>query len=224
MKLSVSATCLDQEAFQAGVLALADQAVEDLHCDYFPELDGAPSLSLEQIDWCLAVWPRTVTLHLWGVRGLTDVMRRRPDRSRLLVQLHDASPASTGLVAQAAAAGWRVGVSLTPELVGPVAGPAPLDVAAVQVLSTSTPGHPGGTFLPAAWTALAELSRLRRERDENWSIEVDGGITLDRLDRLAGLCDISVIGSNYLRDRDALRRLDRHESQEGEWALSSTTR
>lgn len=205
MKYSVSAVCLKQAAFEDNVLALLDYPVTDLHCDYFPELDTAPSLSLTQLDWCLRNWPRGLTIHLWGYTGLRQ-LPESAERGRLLVQLHGPSDEQLQIISFAAQCNGRTGISVSPEFAHAVVERVTLPLAAVQVLATSTPGFPGGSFLPAAWTALAELSRLRATRQADWRIEVDGGVTESVLTELADRCDLGVIGSNYLREHPTTGR------------------
>lgn len=199
MKYSVSATCLRQEAFEDNVLALLAYPVTELHCDYFPEIDTAPSLSFGQLSWCLEHWPRGLTVHLWGDSDI-ELLPPPSERRRLLIQLHDDSDEQIEVARGAARNGWATGVSLCPHLVGSVMPRIGFAPAAVQVLTTSTPGFPGGSFLASTWTVLDELRGLRRALDAGWTIEVDGGLTDAVMARLADRCDLAVIGSNYLRE------------------------
>jgi pentose-5-phosphate-3-epimerase len=198
VEYSVSVVCLNQQALEDNVRQLLRYPVSDLHCDYFPEVATARSLSLGQIEWCQRHWPRDLTIHVWGADGVRDLAKLAP-RGRVLVQVHGAGPAHLRPCVAARRAGWRTGVSLSPDLVGPVMGRLDLSPVAVQVLSTSTPGFVGGSLLATTWPAVTDLHGLRAARGADWTIEVDGGLTEVAVQRLADLCDLGVLGSNSLR-------------------------
>lgn len=196
--------------------------VADLHCDYFPEIVAARqigtarSLSLSQLLWCQQYWSRDFTIHLWGTEGLRQILRIFP-RGRLLVQLHDLSAEQIKLLLDAVQAGWKTGISVCPDLVGPALDAFASLPVAVQVLSTSTPGCIGGSFLHSTWTALQHLQSVRRACDDHWSIEVDGGLTPGVLHRLASYCDLAVVGSNYLNARPEMGWLVPDQLLENTW-------
>ena len=198
MKYSVSATCLKQDAFRENVEALSHFSVTDLHCDYFPEIEAAESLSPEQIEWCQQYWPHDITVHVWGMAGIFG-LAHLSRRGRLLVQLHGSSAEDLQVASYAMAAGWETGVSLIPELVHPALNGLEILPVAVQVLATSTPGFIGGEFVAATWRAVEYLQKLRVDRHAGWAIEVDGGLTEAAVNRLDGRCDLVVLGSNYLQ-------------------------
>ncbi len=222
MRYSVSATCLNQDLFEENVEALLCFPVADLHCDYFPEISTAPSLSLAQLRWCQQNWPRSLTIHLWGQQGLAEVREILP-RGRLLVQLHELSAGELKLVPDAVTAGWETGISVCPELVAPALRSLAIPPAAVQVLSTSKPGCIGGSFVPSAWPAVRQLHGLRLASDGDWSIEVDGGLTPAVLAQLARYCDLAVVGSNYLSNLPELRWQVPGQLLESTWLNSAFT-
>jgi pentose-5-phosphate-3-epimerase len=198
LKYSVSVACLNQKAFEENVLALSQFPVTDLHCDYFPEIDTAESLSLDQIEWCQEHWPHGITVHVWGMDGVCG-LATLGRRGRLLVQVHSSLATESRVASYGVETGWQTGVSLIPELVPSVLDSLDITPVAVQVLTTSTPGFSGWRLVPTTWPALVFLRRLRAESHARWTIEVDGGVTEMALDRLDGLCDLAVLGSNYLR-------------------------
>jgi pentose-5-phosphate-3-epimerase len=202
MRFSVSAVCLARDSFEANVMALLDYPVTDLHCDFFPELGMACSLSPAQLVWCVGNWPRRITVHLWGELGLRQLPAEL-QQQRLLTQLHDATATQLEPVRRAAGEGLHVGVSVSPAQVGSVMAEIDFPIFGVQVLSTTTPGHVGGRFLRSSIDAVDHLRAHRRELAGDWSIEVDGGLDAVSLAALRDRCDLAVLGTNFLRSHPA---------------------
>jgi pentose-5-phosphate-3-epimerase len=199
---AVSAVCLAPHALADNVSVLADYPVEDLHCDVFPGRPGAPTMTPEQVHACMRCWPRTVTVHVWSGDPVAALRTLTPrDRDRVLVQDLPSIVDLPGSLDGLAALGWQVGLSLLPG-----AGYHRLalpGLSAAQLLTTSTPGYPGGHFRPAAYRDLVQLRRLRDDLGAEWSIEADGGVSEVVLRALDGLCDRLVLGTNQLTERGA---------------------
>lgn len=71
--------------------------------------------------------------------------------------------------------GMKSGVSLNPAT--PIeAIEYALDVADLVLIMSVNPGFGGQTFIPSALDKIARLSRMKRERGLDFTIEVDGGI------------------------------------------------
>jgi ribulose-phosphate 3-epimerase len=72
-----------------------------------------------------------------------------------------------------------------------------LDVADYVLVMSVNPGFGGQSFIPNAVTKIAALNRIRKERGLQFTIEVDGGITLENVANVvrAG-CDWVVVGSS----------------------------
>lgn len=69
------------------------------------------------------------------------------------------------------------------------------DVDLILVMSVN-PGFGGQKFIPVALDKIRQLDTLRREAGYHYTIEVDGGITLDNVEMVkAAGCDIFVAGS-----------------------------
>ena len=65
------------------------------------------------------------------------------------------------------------------------------------------PGFGGQQFIPRALDKVRELIRSRQERRLQFSIEIDGGITLDNLpDVVRAGCDWIVTGSSVFHTSD----------------------
>jgi pentose-5-phosphate-3-epimerase len=198
---SVSAVCLGAQDKSARVRYLLNFPVEDLHCDIFPMRTADTALTISEVSQLMTVWPRRLTVHLWSSRPAYDLSGLRPrSGDRVLIQdirMTDAELDDQLLLL--ASRGWLVGMSMT----------AGVDrvrwqlltegrLSALQVLSTSTPGRPGGRFTDEA----RQLVRLLAERRKRWSapaqIELDGGITKAVVSELRASCDLFVLGSNSL--------------------------
>jgi ribulose-phosphate 3-epimerase len=78
-----------------------------------------------------------------------------------------------------------------------------LDVADYVLIMSVNPGFGGQQFIPRALDKVRELIRNRQERRLQFSIEIDGGITLDNLPEVvrAG-CDWIVTGSSVFHTSD----------------------
>jgi len=78
-----------------------------------------------------------------------------------------------------------------------------LDVADYVLVMSVNPGFGGQQFIPRALDKVRELSRTRQERRLQFSIEIDGGITLDNLpDVVRAGCDWIVTGSSVFHTSD----------------------
>lgn len=78
-----------------------------------------------------------------------------------------------------------------------------LDVADYVLIMSVNPGFGGQQFIPRALDKVRELSRIRQERRLQFSIEIDGGITLDNLpDVVRAGCDWIVTGSSIFHTSD----------------------
>lgn len=76
------------------------------------------------------------------------------------------------------------------------------DVDLVLVMSVH-PGFGGQAFLPGSVDKVRRLSRIRRDRDLGFRIQVDGGVGLGNARDLAEAgCDILVAGSSVFRTGD----------------------
>jgi ribulose-phosphate 3-epimerase len=78
-----------------------------------------------------------------------------------------------------------------------------LDVADYVLIMSVNPGFGGQQFIPRALDKVRELSRIRQERRLQFSIEIDGGITLHNLsDVVRAGCDWIVTGSSVFHTPD----------------------
>jgi ribulose-phosphate 3-epimerase len=101
------------------------------------------------------------------------------------------------------AEGARAGVVLNPST--PVALlDDVLDVADFVLVMSVNPGFGGQKFIPNALSKIRQLDRRRRERGLQYSIEIDGGISLQNIEEVvrAG-CDWLVAGAAIFHSVDA---------------------
>ena len=91
--------------------------------------------------------------------------------------------------------GVKAGVSLNPATPVDTLEYILEDLDLILIMSVN-PGFGGQEFIPATLRKVEELVRLRQERGLSFEIEIDGGATLDNIEKLlnAGV-DIAVAGS-----------------------------
>jgi len=103
--------------------------------------------------------------------------------------------------------GVKAGVSINPAT--PVSSLECIlgDVDLVLVMSVN-PGFGGQKFIPSSLEKIRQLDLLRKEKQYNYLIEIDGGVTLDNAAsiRAAG-CDIFVAGSAVFGAEDIPSRV-----------------
>ncbi|MDD7718965.1 MAG: ribulose-phosphate 3-epimerase [Eubacteriaceae bacterium] len=81
------------------------------------------------------------------------------------------------------------------------------DIDLVLVMSVN-PGFGGQKFIPGALEKIKELDRLRKEKDYNYVIEIDGGISLDNIKTVSDAgCDIFVAGSAVFKAENLEKRI-----------------
>lgn len=105
-------------------------------------------------------------------------------------------------LARIAALGLKRGVSLNPDTDLAILDPI-LDQVDLVLIMTVQPGFGGQTFDPRGLDRVARLAARRRERDLDFALSVDGGLT----DRTAPVCreagaDILVSGSWFCQHPD----------------------
>ena len=80
-----------------------------------------------------------------------------------------------------------------------------LDKLDLVLVMSVEPGFGGQTFIPSALDKIQALSKIKKEKNLSFLIEVDGGVNLDnaKLIKEAG-CDSIVVGS-YLMNSDSIK-------------------
>lgn len=82
------------------------------------------------------------------------------------------------------------------------------DVDLVLVMSVN-PGFGGQKFIPVACEKIRELAKIRKEKNLDFVIEVDGGVTLDNAKMLKDCgVDIFVAGSAVFKAEDVAKRVE----------------
>lgn len=75
-----------------------------------------------------------------------------------------------------------------------------LDLADFVLIMSVNPGFGGQKFLPSALAKLRQLDQLRRQRNLNYAIELDGGVDMTNAREIAEAgCDWLVAGSSVFR-------------------------
>src|SRR5258708_6082671 len=79
-----------------------------------------------------------------------------------------------------------------------------LDVADYVLVMSVNPGFGGQQFIPNALNKVRKLARQRREAGLKFSIEIDGGVTLENVgDVVRAGCDWIVTGSSIFHTPDS---------------------
>ncbi len=103
--------------------------------------------------------------------------------------------------------GIKAGVSLNPATPVSLLECVMEDVDLVLIMSVD-PGFGGQKFIPSALEKIRQLDKLRKERDYHYTIEIDGGVTLENAVQIAEAgCDILVAGSAVFGAPDISERV-----------------
>ena len=103
--------------------------------------------------------------------------------------------------------GVKAGVSLNPATSLDTLGYVLEDLDMVLIMSVN-PGFGGQKFINSALDKVRKLDKIRKERNLNFEIEIDGGIKLDNVEEVleAGV-DIFVAGSSVFKAEDVPGRI-----------------
>ena len=102
--------------------------------------------------------------------------------------------------------GVKVGISLNPATPLCMLEEILTDVDLVLIMSVN-PGFGGQKFIPSSLDKIKRLAEIRRERDLDFLIEVDGGVTLENASDIARAgADILVAGSAVFGASDVAAR------------------
>ena len=108
--------------------------------------------------------------------------------------------------------GIKVGVSINPATPVAVLEDILEDVDMVLVMSVN-PGFGGQKFIPNALKKISQLAEIRKERNLDFLIEVDGGVTLNNaLEISKAGADILVAGSAVFGADDVVKRTKEFKS------------
>lgn len=78
-----------------------------------------------------------------------------------------------------------------------------LELVDLVVVMSVNPGFGGQSFIPSALEKVRKLVEMRREAEEGFLIEIDGGVTLDNAAEIVSAgTDILVAGSTIFRSKD----------------------
>ncbi len=100
------------------------------------------------------------------------------------------------------AKGVKAGVALNPSTSLSSLNYIVDDIDLVLLMSVN-PGFGGQSFINSCFDKITELSRLKKERGLNFHIQVDGGITLDNVEKVIDCgADVIVAGSAIFNSQD----------------------
>ncbi len=104
--------------------------------------------------------------------------------------------------------GVKAGVAVNPATSLQTILPVLNEVELVVVMSVN-PGFGGQTFIESSYHKIEELAEIRKEKELNFLIEVDGGVGLENIQKInrAG-ADVLVAGSSVFKAENIARRID----------------
>jgi hypothetical protein len=193
VRVSVSVVCLGTGRAESALGLVRSRTVDELHLDYFPDAPpGSVGLRETEVRQ-LCDSGVSATIHLWGEVQSFQALGLQPRIGlRVIVQQNSLEDKETCRVLQDA--GWETGWSVAAErwreyaALGDELGEVPRHV---QVLTTTTPGRPGGSLATEAAAAISFFSSLGAE------VSVDGGLTPAVIVAFRGV-SLVVLGSNFL--------------------------
>ncbi|HET6528620.1 MAG TPA: ribulose-phosphate 3-epimerase [Balneolaceae bacterium] len=104
--------------------------------------------------------------------------------------------------------GITAGVSINPATSLHTIEPILNDVDLVLVMSVN-PGFGGQSFIESSHKKLQELRRMRQETGTNFLIEVDGGVNLENIEKVARSgADVLVAGSAVFKAKNIAKRIE----------------
>ena len=103
--------------------------------------------------------------------------------------------------------GVKAGVSINPATpVSPLECILP-DVELVLIMSVN-PGFGGQKFIPGSLEKVRELAEIKKRKNLDFAIEIDGGITLENIKEVVeGGVEIAVAGSAVFKAEDVVERV-----------------
>lgn len=129
------------------------------------------------------------------------------DKTEFIVIHQEASVHLHRSIQKIKSLGVKAGVALNPAT--PVSSLECIleDVDLVLIMSVN-PGFGGQKFIPVACQKIKELAKIREEKNLNFVIEVDGGVTLENAMMLKECgVDIFVAGSAVFKAEDVIQRV-----------------
>lgn len=89
-----------------------------------------------------------------------------------------------------------------------------LEYVDLVVLMSVNPGFGGQSFIENTYQRIAELSDLREAREHGFLIEIDGGVNLKNIDKVAQAgADVLVAGSSVFSAKDISARVEELQSK-----------
>ena len=96
----------------------------------------------------------------------------------------------------------KAGVSLIPSSSVSEIEPV-LDMVDLVLVMTVNPGFGGQSLIPSTLAKIQELDRIRKERNYNYLISVDGGVNLQTVKQIVSCkADVAVCGSAFFAAED----------------------
>ena len=168
IKLSVSVACLPPARRSEMIALLAGGLVDDLHCDLFGVELGVGIAQSELLD-LLHTWPHSLSIHQWATGVPSMVSNLEPTlQRRIIVELVGNPDIDGPAVSRAVGAGWQVLIGCRPYLADAAIDLLRrYDCPGIQLLTTTTPGWAGGSFVETACPVETRVEGSRTRRRHN---------------------------------------------------------
>lgn len=196
MKYSPSLSCARQLHLHEDISELEKAGIEILHIDI---MDGnyVPNINIS-VETCIEIeneFPKMqLDVHLMVTNPMEYIERFSRIGTEYITFHIDSTNFAHRMIMKIKESGMKVGIAVNPGqsllLLEPV-----IDLIDMVLVMSIEPGFSGQKFIETTYTRIAELNKLRRERNLSFVINVDGGINADNGKQcLKAGADILVLG------------------------------
>jgi ribulose-phosphate 3-epimerase len=192
----------------------ADSGINWFHCDimdghFVPNISYGPAI----VDTVRRVVPDAfLDVHLM-IENPDNFVEEFADAGSDLISVHyEACPHLHRTIQNIRQLGCMTGVVINPATSVELLRPILPDVDLALIMSVN-PGFGGQAFIESSYDKVKQLVKIRNEEQLNFLIEIDGGVGLKNIGKLAQSgVDILVAGSSVFKAEDIPQRISKLKS------------